>query len=81
MLDVWPWTFHRMNPRSTWIWLVIAAGLAAFIFLVEPQLRPPPPVVLPVLPGFSAHSVASIVIQPANGDARHAVGAESWQHR
>jgi hypothetical protein len=57
-----------VNSRATWVWFVIAAGLAAFIFLVLPRLQPPPDPPQPVLPGFSPRSVTNISVLPVNAD-------------
>ena len=69
-----------MNPRRTWFWLFLAAGLFAFIFVYERYLRKPelPPQV--ILPGFHASAVTSVEVQPAGKPAihaRHTGGA--WQ--
>ena len=53
-----------MNPKNTWLLVVLAAGLFAFIWLVEPRLRPPPPVAPRVMPAFNPADVTSIQIQP-----------------
>ena len=53
-----------MNPRNTWLLVALAAGLFAFIWLIEPRLRPPPPVALKVMPAFKAAEVTSVQIQP-----------------
>jgi len=47
---------------------VIALGLGAFIFFVEPQLRPPPTTPKPVLPGFNARNVTNLSILPISAD-------------
>jgi len=54
-----------MNPKQTWFWVTLAAGLGAFIFLIE--RRQPEPSHLPqlLLPGFQATHVTSLQIQPA----------------
>lgn len=72
-----------MNSRSTWVWLVIAAGLAAFLLFIEPRLRPPPSTPQPVLPGFNARGVTNIIIQPLGGLEIRANGTNgAWRlHR
>lgn len=57
-----------MNSRATWVWFVIAAGLAAFILLVLPRLQTPPAAPQPVLPGFNGRGVTNISILPINSD-------------
>ena len=54
-----------MNPKNTWVWIIVAAGLFAFIlglkhFGGKPAVGP-----LPVLPGFKAAEVTSIQVHPA----------------
>lgn len=54
-----------MNPRHTWLWVALAGGLFAFIFLFErhwerPEAGPPR-----VLPGLKAAAVTSVQVRPA----------------
>jgi hypothetical protein len=49
------------------VWLVIAAGLAVFVYF-EPRLRLPPPTPMPVLPGLDVRGVTNISILPLNAD-------------
>ncbi|MDB6108325.1 MAG: hypothetical protein JWR69_75 [Pedosphaera sp.] len=54
-----------MNPKNTWILVVLAGGLFAFIYFFERHLHPPVPPAPKVLSGFKAAAVTSIQIQPA----------------
>jgi hypothetical protein len=55
-----------MNPKHTWRWLIIAAGLFVFIFFFERHWRQPAPGPAPLLPNFTAEAVTSIKVRPAN---------------
>jgi len=71
-----------MNSRATWIWFIIAAGLAIFVVFIEPQYHPPPQVPQPVLPGFNPRGVTTIIIQPVKGDEVRAEFTNgTWQLR
>ena len=54
-----------MNSKLTWIWLLVAAGLFAFIFFFERNLKPAPTGPPPVLPEFKASTVTSVRVLPA----------------
>ncbi|HUZ06428.1 MAG TPA: DUF4340 domain-containing protein, partial [Candidatus Paceibacterota bacterium] len=54
-----------MNTKSTWIWFVVAATLAAFIFIFQHYLRPPENVAGPIFPGLQPSQVTSIQIIPS----------------
>jgi len=54
-----------MKSKSTAIWFVLAAALAAFIWVYQTWLRPAAPVVVPLLPGFHAASVTALAVSPA----------------
>ena len=54
-----------MNPKHTWIWLFVAAGLFAFIFFFERHLQRAAPGPSPLLPGFKASAVSSVRVLPA----------------
>ncbi|MSU56732.1 MAG: DUF4340 domain-containing protein [Pedosphaera sp.] len=68
-----------MNPKHTWAWAAIAAGLFVFIFFFERALRPPAPGPAPLLSNFKAAAVTSVSVQPSG---RPAIRAErtngSW---
>src|SRR6266513_2054662 len=70
----------RMNTKNTWIWIIVAAGLFAFIVLLKQFGVKPPVGPLPVLPGFKAAEVTSIQVHPA---AQSVIRAErtngAWQ--
>ncbi len=69
-----------MNSRNTWILVILAAGLFAFIYFFESRIKPPEPVVERVLPGLKAGEVTSIQIQPMNQDAiRVERTNDTWQ--
>ena len=53
-----------MNPKNTWMLVVLAGGLFAFIYFVERHIQPPPPVVARVLPNLNPDNVSSIEILP-----------------
>jgi hypothetical protein len=55
-----------MNPKNTWTWVVVAAGLFAFIFFFERHWRQPAPGPAPILSNFKAATVTSVVVRPAN---------------
>ena len=54
-----------MNPKHTWNWLIVAAGLFAFIFFFERHLRPPATGPALVLPALRASAVTSVQVRPA----------------
>src|SRR5882724_4808243 len=58
-----------MNYRNTWILVILAAGLFAFIYFFESRIKPPVAIVQKVLPGLKAGEVSSIQIQPMKQDA------------
>ncbi|MDB6020040.1 MAG: hypothetical protein JWR19_4529 [Pedosphaera sp.] len=54
-----------MNPKNTWILLVLAAGLFAFIYFFERHLHQTQIVETRVLPGLKVGAVTSVQIYPA----------------
>lgn len=58
-----------MNPKSTWLWLGVAAGLFAVIFLLDRYLPKPETGPRKVLPHLSAAAVNSLQIQPTGQSA------------
>jgi hypothetical protein len=54
-----------MNTKSTWGWFVVAAILAAFIFIFQHYLQPAKSVTGAILPGLQPQTVTSIQITPA----------------
>jgi len=54
-----------MNPKQTWFWVLVAAGLCTFIFLVERRQPAPPAGPAALLSGFQASAVTGLQIQPA----------------
>ena len=56
-----------MNPRNTWLWLVVAAGLFAVIFFYQKHARKASPGPNKVLPGIKAEAVTSVQVRPATG--------------
>ena len=52
-----------MNPRNTWIFVLLAAGLFAFIYFVERRIAPPAPVVNRIWTG-TADGLTAIQITP-----------------
>ncbi len=69
-----------MNPRNTWIWIIVATALLGVILVLE-QLRPdPPPGLAPLLPGFNARIVTSVQIGHAGQmDIRVERTNATWQ--
>jgi hypothetical protein len=69
-----------MNPRNTWLWLLVAAGLFAAIFFYEKHGHRPLPGTTRVLPELKADAVTSVQVRPAAG---HMIQAERtngvWQ--
>jgi hypothetical protein len=53
-----------MNAKSTWIWFVVAAMLAAFIFIFQHYFRPPVGVASAIFPGLQPSEVTSVQIIP-----------------
>ncbi|TAK94118.1 MAG: DUF4340 domain-containing protein, partial [Verrucomicrobia bacterium] len=69
---------RRMNSKSTWIWIVIAAGLAAFMW-VSTQMQQPPPAPPPIVPKQLAASVTSVNVHPsASSEIRAELTNGSW---
>ncbi len=69
-----------MNPKNTWVWFIVAAGLFAVIFVLK-QFGPKPAVGPgPVLPGFKAGSVTIVQVHPTGQSAIRAERTNaSWQ--
>jgi len=61
-----------MNPRNTWLWVVVAAALFAVIFALEKFVRKPDPGPIRVLPGLRALDVNSVEVLPKGRPAIHA---------
>jgi len=53
-----------MNTKSTWLWFVVAAMLAAFIFIFQHYFSAPASVANAILPGLQPQSVTSVQIIP-----------------
>jgi Domain of unknown function (DUF4340) len=53
-----------MNPKNTWMLVLLAGGMFAFIYFFERHIQPPAPVVTKVLPTLNASEVTSIEIDP-----------------
>ena len=58
-----------MNPKNTWVWFIVAAGLFAAIFVLKqfgskPEVGPGP-----VLLGFKAGAVTMIQVHPTGQSA------------
>lgn len=62
-----------MNTKNTWVWLVVATGLFAFIYCFNHLLRPPVAGIGRVLPGLKTSTVDSIEVTPAGSLAVHAI--------
>ncbi len=54
-----------MNTKNTWVWLVLAAMLFAFIWFFENHLRPAAPTATNILPGLQPSEVTSIQVIPS----------------
>lgn len=54
-----------MNPKHTWIWIMVAALLGGIILISEQFRRPPAPGPIAVLPDFRARTVVSVQVRPA----------------
>ncbi len=57
-----------MKPRNTFILVVLAAGLFAFIFFFERHIKKAEPETPKVLPGLKASEVTSIEIRPGQSE-------------
>jgi hypothetical protein len=69
-----------MNPRSTGIWLVLAAGLFAFIFLYERHTRKPAPGPTRILSALEPSRVTTIQVLPNDHSEIQAVRSNAgWQ--
>ncbi|HEY5043298.1 MAG TPA: DUF4340 domain-containing protein [Verrucomicrobiae bacterium] len=69
-----------MKTKTTALWFVFAAALAAFIWLYETKLQPAPPVHTALLAGLRAADVTAIQIIPAGGWEISAVRTNGvWQ--
>jgi hypothetical protein len=53
-----------MNPKATWFWTVVAAGLFAFIFLFERRLHKPPAPLQSILPNLKPAAITGVQILP-----------------
>jgi hypothetical protein len=71
-----------MNPKKTLFWLMIAAGLSAFIYFYRQNVAPADPGPGRVLPNLRAMAVTSILVRPA-GPAQLQIRADrvngKWQ--
>jgi hypothetical protein len=69
-----------MNTKSTFVWFVVAAMLAAFILLFQNYFRPPANVAAAIFPGLQSQAVTSVQIIP-NGalEIRADRVNNSWQ--
>ena len=54
-----------MNSKTTWIWFVVAAMFAAFIFISQHYFRTPATLADAIFPGLQPSEVTSIQIIPA----------------
>ena len=54
-----------MNSRNTWRWIVVAAGLFAFIFFYQRHVDKPGGGPVRVLPKLKAAAVTSVQVRPA----------------
>ncbi len=69
-----------MDTKNTLMWIIVAAGLFAFIFLLKQFGGKPAVGPLPVLPGFKAAEVTSIQVHPAAQPVIRAERANgAWQ--
>ena len=69
-----------MKSKTTALWFVFAAALAAFIWLYETKLQPAPPVHTTLLAGLRAADVTEIQIFPSGSREILAVRTNSiWQ--
>ena len=69
-----------MNPKHTWLWVLVAAGLSAAIFLHHRFAPKPPTGPARLLPGLAASGVTSVEILPANQRAIRAEHTNNlWQ--
>jgi hypothetical protein len=67
-----------MNTKNTWLWMMVALGLFAFIYFFHRKKPPTGPA--KVLPGLKASEVTSVLVRPGpqlNLEAVHTNGA--WQ--
>ena len=55
-----------MNSKNTWIWLMVAAALFAFIFAFDHFLRPAGTEASVILPDLQPSAVTSVHVIPAN---------------
>lgn len=53
-----------MNPRHTWIWLALAAGLFSFIVFYERGIKPPDAGPRKVLPGLVLSDIRAVQVLP-----------------
>src|SRR5258706_478900 len=68
-----------MNSKSTWVWIVIMLGLAAFM-LGESYLHTPPPAPPAIVSADFATNAASVLVRPAEKDEIRAESTNGpWQ--
>ncbi len=69
-----------MNSKSTWIWIGLAALLAAVIFGLEKLGTKPVAVPVPLLTDFKADDVSSVQVTLADGSGMRVEGSNGvWQ--
>lgn len=69
-----------MNPKNTWLWVALAAGLFAFIFFVERHLKKPETGPPQLLPSLNAAKIDSIQVQPKGQLSIQAVRTNGGWH-
>jgi hypothetical protein len=72
-----------MNPRHTWFWLFVAAGLFAFIFFYQRHARKPDTGPARVFADFNKEKVTVIQVLPGEGGEKIEIQAQrtngAWQ--
>src|SRR5215470_3858714 len=68
-----------MNARTTWAWMLIAAGLFAFIWFFRPHAHKPPVGPPRILQNLKPEAVASVQVRPG-GTAQLQIRVDRTNH-
>src|ERR1041385_7532868 len=69
----------QMSAKTTWTWLVIAAGLFALIYFYHPHAHKPAVGPMRILPNLKPETVTSVQVRPG-GTAQLQIRADRTNH-
>src|SRR3974390_3521823 len=68
-----------MSAKTTWVWILIAAGLFAFIYFYHPHSRKPAVGLPRILPNLKPEAVTSVQVRPG-GTAQLQIRVDRTNH-